>query len=854
MSRPHNSNPFSKSDSTKSSHLDSSLQHSLPWPSRTENRSFQYSEHGTINKSGRSLSVSITTTSPQNSLTYAPFPSHSNLPSISQRLSSGSRGHNLVISPPPVSRSQSAVFNDQFPSIYSPPFPNFSQSRLTSPTIPQSISEGVEYNYVPRSVPITRRNSNELTKKGANFYSNMGFQQGYYSAKPSHENYPVQNRKASAPATALTRPFLPFQPFEPHSPLPLQIDTNFLDDDSDLIYNANSSDSRIKDYLDICSHTDKFPILVNSGGKNQLSVTSAALDLAPLSANPSKSKGNISSHQKDNDNHNKPMSQTRSATHFAELYTPTNKIFNDSQIIDSRSMSPPQELANSGICRYFVQGYCSKNSRCLFKHVSRTEYQHLLLRNAESNNSNVISRGAVYPTSPNNVMLATGNSVSSRNNLVVSPTSNSHRSINPRPNPIFIPATTVHSNNSNNGGIVNSTSSPRMPRRYTESDTSFQTSQNQYLSQDFSQYVGKLASLCIDQHGCRFLQKKLEDRKPFQTQVIFQEVEASFVELMTDPFGNYLCQKLMEHGNAAQRLRLVEIAAPRLVPIALNMHGTRAVQKMLEFLVPSNDEPPSPAIFTIIKAIRNHVVELIKDLNGNHVIQKCIYLLSPTFNQFIYDSVSSRVIEVATHRHGCCVLQRCIDNASDNQKRQLAHAITEAAPRLVQDPFGNYVIQYVLDLAIPEYTSLVIKKFMGRICTLSVQKFSSNVIEKCIRNATKFTRRQLIEELLKRDRLDLLIRDSYANYVVQTCLEFAEPDQRAQLVKSIVPLLGSVKGTTYGKRIMGCINRATSEQTDEVSKLPLSSAPKSPTFKASEFPSEAIQSCVQPDQPSAIRA
>lgn len=127
------------------------------------------------------------------------------------------------------------------------------------------------------------------------------------------------------------------------------------------------------------------------------------------------------------------------------------------------------------------------------------------------------------------------------------------------------------------------------------------------------------------------------------------------------------------------------------------------------------------------------------------------------------------------------MLQRCIDNSSEYQKRQLALAITDAAPRLVQDPFGNYVIQYVLDLAIPEYTALVIHQFMGRVCALSVQKFSSNVIEKCIRNAEKQTRRQLIQELLNRDRLDLLIRDSYANYVVQTCLEFAEKDQRSKV-------------------------------------------------------------------------
>lgn len=51
-----------------------------------------------------------------------------------------------------------------------------------------------------------------------------------------------------------------------------------------------------------------------------------------------------------------------------------------------------------------------------------------------------------------------------------------------------------------------------------------------------------------------------------------------------DPFGNYLCQKLMEHCTDAQRTMIVEQVAEDVVNISLNMHGTRAVQKMIEFL------------------------------------------------------------------------------------------------------------------------------------------------------------------------------------------------------------------------------------------------------------------------------
>jgi hypothetical protein len=51
-----------------------------------------------------------------------------------------------------------------------------------------------------------------------------------------------------------------------------------------------------------------------------------------------------------------------------------------------------------------------------------------------------------------------------------------------------------------------------------------------------------------------------------------------------DPFGNYLCQKLMEYCTDAQRTMIVEQVSTAIISISLNMHGTRAVQRMIEFL------------------------------------------------------------------------------------------------------------------------------------------------------------------------------------------------------------------------------------------------------------------------------
>ncbi|KAI9307592.1 armadillo-type protein [Cunninghamella echinulata] len=327
---------------------------------------------------------------------------------------------------------------------------------------------------------------------------------------------------------------------------------------------------------------------------------------------------------------------------------------------------------------------------------------------------------------------------------------------------------------------------------------------NRYVNANLDDFKGHLYELAKDQNGCRFLQRKIEDTSQNNTQAIqaiYDEIHNHFVELMTNSFGNYLCQKLLERCDNQQRDTIVEIVAPDIVNISLNMHGTRAVQKLIEFL--STPEQ----IQVITSALNPSVVPLIKDLNGNHVIQKCLHRLSAEHRQFIYDAVSDKCVEVATHKHGCCVLQRCIDYASDSQKAQLVEEITRHALPLVQDPYGNYVVQYVLELGDAAFSDGLIRRFIGHTCYLSAQKFSSNVIEKCIRVAEPGTRKLLIAEFIDQTAMEKLLRDSYANYVIQTSLDYTDPNQRTELVECIRPLLASIRSTPYGKRIHGKIYR-----------------------------------------------
>lgn len=164
---------------------------------------------------------------------------------------------------------------------------------------------------------------------------------------------------------------------------------------------------------------------------------------------------------------------------------------------------------------------------------------------------------------------------------------------------------------------------------------------SRFNNMDLESCTGQIYELCKDQHGCRFLQKQLEQRDPHAVHKIWLETNQHVTELMIDPFGNYLCQKLLEFCNDEERTVLIQNAAQDMVRIALNQHGTRALQKMIEYVSTSHQ------VEIIVDALRNQVVDLIQDLNGNHVIQKCLNKLSAPEAQFILTPSVTTVLRLA---------------------------------------------------------------------------------------------------------------------------------------------------------------------------------------------------------------
>ncbi|VDL74293.1 unnamed protein product [Nippostrongylus brasiliensis] len=353
--------------------------------------------------------------------------------------------------------------------------------------------------------------------------------------------------------------------------------------------------------------------------------------------------------------------------------------------------------------------------------------------------------------------------------------------------------------------------------------------------------ISHVVEFAKDQHGSRFIQQKLERASAKEKQLLFDEVLVNAHALMVDAnsvgcegevrkksrecrvrvslrsivvftiIAIYLFQKFFEYGTPEQKMALGRALKGDVMSLALQMYGCRVIQKALE----SVDEAIQ---LDILKELESQVLKCVKDQNGNHVVQKVIEKVKPERLQFIIDTFMRNgpdtvshldfyVVQLSMHPYGCRVIQRVLEHCTEEQKRPVLEALHANVRTLVLDQYGNYVIQHVIEHGSDPDRDRIVREITGNVLRYAQHKFASNVIEKCLMCASPHHKTLLINEVCG-DTDDptppilLMMKDQFANYVVQRMLDTADPVYRRKMVYAIKPHIPVLRKFSYGKHII----------------------------------------------------
>lgn len=366
---------------------------------------------------------------------------------------------------------------------------------------------------------------------------------------------------------------------------------------------------------------------------------------------------------------------------------------------------------------------------------------------------------------------------------------------------------------------------------------------------------GQVVEFAKDQHGSRFLQTQLDSPSVSaeDKENLVAEILPHARRLCADVFGNYTIQKLLTHGAStpAQQEQLVKVAIEgHMVDHSNGSYSCRVIQKMIECIFSEQGEEvarslkpgdPGATLYSVeyqdklLHELDGHVISCACSNNANHVLQKLLECVRPLSRiDFIFDAFKGNMVQLSTQSYACRVAQRAMENAEDDRLEPLLAEIMANVEVLIQDSFGNYVTQHIIqhgspngqDGCLSRHRAELIEIVKLNLLRFSQHKFSSNVVERCLESGNKAERRNLIAKMLEVDRsgsnakstrsgagtaaggsqsktlLEVMMTDQFANYVIQKALEVAEPDQREQIVTIIQRNAGTLKRLTYGRHIL----------------------------------------------------
>lgn len=306
------------------------------------------------------------------------------------------------------------------------------------------------------------------------------------------------------------------------------------------------------------------------------------------------------------------------------------------------------------------------------------------------------------------------------------------------------------------------------------------------------------------------------------------EIVPNIRELQNDVFGNYVVQKLYEFGTPAMKRDLKGTLDGNMLLLSLQMYGCRVVQKALESL--QYDD-----LCELLEEFRGNTLTCIQDQNGNHVIQKLVEVMSIHAKnaelhsgeaglavrmadriQFVVDDVLANVRTLCCHPYGCRVLQRMLEHCVEFQKMATLDRIQGCHRELLDDMYANYVIQHILQYGRDSDRDSLLKIIVENdLLKLSRQKFASNVIEKLLKYGNAYQRNTIVREMLKVANegtsqegvgstvLLLMVRDAYANYVVQTAIDVVpEGQEKRMLLDELKANEVQLRNYTFAKHIV----------------------------------------------------
>jgi len=180
----------------------------------------------------------------------------------------------------------------------------------------------------------------------------------------------------------------------------------------------------------------------------------------------------------------------------------------------------------------------------------------------------------------------------------------------------------------------------------------------------------------------------------------------------------------------------------------------------------------------------------------------------------LMEDFRGNILELSVHPFGCRIVQRLLENCSNEQVEVIVNEVFAEAPRMCLNEYGNYIIQHILGNGLRVHKIQLYKHVHDTIAIMCTNKFASNVVEAFWNTGIKSVQESILDQLMETDSLDILVRDKFGNFVIQKMMTVGSFEQRKRMFARLDELFPHLMDLPYG-RFIAMKMESLREETDK---------------------------------------
>ena len=339
----------------------------------------------------------------------------------------------------------------------------------------------------------------------------------------------------------------------------------------------------------------------------------------------------------------------------------------------------------------------------------------------------------------------------------------------------------IENNFINNSNYINNfynySNSFLKQKQFQPENKAYNQQKNNINLDDFIKYINSLPMPLVNflctQRGILEIKKKL-DKTSNEFKVLLVNIlgKQGLRKIMNNIYGNYFFQQLIKNKDKSFIELIITYIAEDLIEISKDFQGTFCIQALLDEISSFEEEQK------ILNCIQDYEMEMAFNKNATHVLQKIVLLFPDKHRLYLNEIILNNFIALSLDSNGICLIKIFMKtNTLISNKKRINDKVTNNFIILAENPYGNYGVQYLMELWKEDELKDIKDKVEKNIHELSLQQFSSNVVEKAIEIFTNENRESILKKLCFEKQIFInLINNKFGKFVINKAIKFMQVD------------------------------------------------------------------------------